>query len=214
MRVILADDVLLVRRGIADVLRDRAVEVVAETGDAVGLRDLVDEFRPDAVVLDIRMPPTHTVEGLVAAEQLRSEFPDVAVLLLSQYLESGYAVRLLGEGTGSVGYLIKEHVFEPHILTDALDRVCAGETVVDPAIVAQLVGRLRRDDPLDSLTAREREVLGFIAEGFSNRAIAQRLFVTERTVEAHTSNIFSKLHLNTSTDHHRRVLAVLAYLRA
>ena len=170
--------------------------------------------RPDAAIVDIRMPPTHTDEGLVAAQQIRAEHPDIGVLVLSHYVEPGYAIRLLEEHPERIGYLLKERVFDVAILVDALRRIADGETVVDPTIVARLVGRRRREDPLAELTEREREVLSLVAEGISNRAIAGRLFITERTVEAHVKQIFLKLHLDPKADSHRRVLAVLAYLRA
>jgi DNA-binding NarL/FixJ family response regulator len=160
------------------------------------------------------MPPTHTDEGLVAAQAIRAEHPEVGVLVLSQYVEPSYALRLLEEHPERVGYLLKERVFDVAILVDALRRIADGETVIDPTIVSRLVGRQRGGDPLAELTEREREVLGLLAEGLSNKAIAARLFVTERTVEAHVKQIFLKLHLNTNPDSHRRVLAVVAYLRA
>jgi DNA-binding NarL/FixJ family response regulator len=160
------------------------------------------------------MPPTHTDEGLVAASMIRTELPDVGVLILSQYIEPSYAMRLLEEHPERVGYLLKERVFDVALLVDALRRLGAGETVIDPTIVSRLVGRRRRQDPLEELTPREREALGLVAEGLSNKAIAARLVVTERTVEAHVKQIFMKLNLDTSPDSHRRVLAVLAYLRA
>jgi DNA-binding NarL/FixJ family response regulator len=168
---------------------------------------------PDAAVVDIRMPPTHTDEGLVAAQAIRAERPQVGVLILSQYVEPHYAMRLLEEHPERVGYLLKDRVFDVAILVDALRRLGDGETVVDPTIVAQLVGRRRRRDPLAELTDREREVLSLIAEGLSNHAIAERIFVTDRTVEAHTKQIFMKLGLDADPSSHRRVLAVLAYLR-
>jgi len=214
MRTVLADDMMLMRRGIAEILGEAGIEVVAEAEDAEGLLEAVARHQPDAAIVDIRMPPTQTTEGLVAAQEIRSRHPHVAVLILSQYVESSYAVRLVEDLPGSVGYLIKERVFEPEILTDALTRVCAGETVVDPTIVAQLFARMRRDDPLERLTAREREVLGLVAEGLSNRAVAERVFISERTVEAHIARIFEKLDLDGSPEQHRRVLAVLAFLRA
>lgn len=170
--------------------------------------------RPDVAIVDIRMPPTHTDEGLVAAQAIRTELPDTAILILSEYVEASYAMRLIEELPERVGYLLKERVFDVAVLIDALRRLTEGETVVDPTIVARLLSRRRRDDPLAELTDREREVLGLIAEGLSNQAIAARLFVTDRTVEAHTTHIFSKLGLHESRDQHRRVLAVLAYLRA
>jgi DNA-binding NarL/FixJ family response regulator len=164
--------------------------------------------------VDIRMPPTHTDEGLVAAQTIRTDYPEVSVLVLSQYVEASYAIRLLEENPERTGYLLKERVFDPVNLLDALRRLGDGETVVDPTIVSRLLGRRRRVDPLSELTDREREVLALLAEGLSNRALAARLFVTERTVEAHVTQIFLKLGLDTDPDSHRRVLAVLAYLRA
>ena len=214
MRVVVADDVMLTREGIARLLRDAGVEVVAEAGDAEGLLREVRLTRPDVALVDIRMPPTHTDEGLVAAQAIRTEHPQVGVLVLSQYVEPSYAMRLIQEHPERVGYLLKERVFDIATVVDALRRIVDGETVIDPTIVSRLVGRRRRQDPLADLSEREREVLGLIAEGMSNRAIAARLLVTERTVEAHVTRIFQKLHLPESTDQHRRVLAVLAFLRA
>ena len=214
MRVVVADDVLLTRQGIVHLLRDAGVEVVAEAQDAQGLLDQVRLARPDVALVDIRMPPTHTDEGLVAAQTIRAEHPQVGVLVLSQYVEPSYAMRLLQEHPERIGYLLKERVFDIATVVDALRRIVDGETVIDPTIVARLVGRRRRQDPLAVLSEREREVLGLIAEGLSNRAIAARLVVTERTVEAHVTQIFQKLRLPESPDQHRRVLAVLAFLRA
>jgi DNA-binding NarL/FixJ family response regulator len=214
VRVIVADDVMLTREGIVRLLREAAIDVVAQAGDANELLRYVGLTHPDAAIIDIRMPPTHTDEGLVAAHQIRSEYPSVSVLVLSQYVEPSYALRLLEEHPERVGYLLKERVYDVASLVDALRRITDGETVVDPTIVSRLVGRSRRDDPLCPLTAREREVLELIAEGLSNNAIAKRLYVTERTVEAHSKQIFQKLGLQTSPDSHRRVLAVLTYLRA
>ena len=214
MRVVVADDVMLTREGIVRLLEDAGVEVAGQAEDAAGLMRHVGLARPDAVVVDIRMPPTHTDEGLVAAQEIRETHPDVAVLVLSEYVEPAYAMRLLEEHPEGVGYLLKERVFDVVVLLDALRRLVEGETVVDPTIVARLLGRRRRTDPLEDLTPREREVLGLIAEGLTNRAIAARLFVTERTVEAHVKQIFLELGLGASPDSHRRVLAVLAYLRS
>ena len=214
VRVVVADDVLLTREGIARLLRDAGIEVVAEAEDAEGLLREVRLTRPDVALVDIRMPPTHTDEGLVAAQAIRTEHPQVGVLVLSQYVEPSYAMRLIQEHPERVGYLLKERVFDIATVVDALRRIVDGETVIDPTIVSRLVGRRRRQDPLADLSEREREVLGLIAEGMSNRAIAARLFVTERTVEAHVTQIFQKLHLPESPDQHRRVLAVLAFLRA
>jgi DNA-binding NarL/FixJ family response regulator len=214
MRVVVADDVLLTREGIVRLLRDADIEVVAEAADAQGLLHQVRLTRPDVALVDIRMPPTHTDEGLVAAQTIRAEHPQVGVLVLSQYVEPSYALRLIQEHPERVGYLLKERVFDIATVVDALRRIVDGETVIDPTIVARLLGRRRREDPLAVLSERERQVLGLIAEGMSNRAIAARLYVTERTVEAHVTQIFHKLGLPESPDRHRRVLAVLAFLRA
>ena len=214
MRVVVADDVMLTRTGIVRLLTDAGLDVVAEVGDAEQLLREVRLKQPDAAIVDIRMPPTHTEEGLVAAQRIGADHPEVGVLVLSQYVEPGYAMQLLDEHPEGVGYLLKERVFDVAVLVDALRRIAEGETVVDPTIVSRLFGRRRKDDPLDSLTEREREVLALLAEGLSNRAIADRLFVTERTVEAHVKQIFMKLGLGVDPDSHRRVLAVLAFLRA
>lgn len=214
MRVVVADDVMLTREGIVRLLRDAAVEVVAQASDANQLMEQVELMSPDVAVVDIRMPPTHTDEGLVAARRIRSEYPDVGVLVLSQYVEPSYAMRLIQDQTERVGYLLKERVFDIATVVDALRRISEGETVIDPTIVSRLLGRRRREDPTAQLTDREREVLALVAEGMSNRAIAARLFVTERTVEAHVTQIFQKLGLFESPDEHRRVLAVLTFLRA
>ena len=214
MRVIVAEDLLLTREGIIHLLADAGVEVVAQAPDAERLLDLVAEHRPDAVVVDIRMPPTHTDEGIVAAGRVRDAHPDIGVLVLSQYVESGWALRLVEEHPEGVGYLLKDRVMDGAIIVDALRRVVDGETVIDPTIVARLLGRRRRDDPLATLTEREREVLALVAEGLSNKAIAARLVLAERTVETHMSAIFGKLGLEGSPDQHKRVLAVLTWLRA
>jgi DNA-binding NarL/FixJ family response regulator len=213
MRVVVADDVMLTREGIARLLTDAGIDVVAQADDAEQLLREVRLKRPDAAIVDIRMPPTHTDEGLVASQRIRAEHPYVGVLVLSQYVEPSYALRLLEDHPERVGYLLKQRVFDVAVLIDALRRIADGETVVDPTIVARLFGRRRREDPLAELTNREREVLGLVAEGLSNRAIAGRLFVTERTVEAHVKQIFLKLRLAANPESHRRVLAVLAYLR-
>ena len=214
MRVVVAEDVMLTREGITRLLTDAGVDVVGQVGDATALLGAVRVTRPDAAIVDIRMPPTHTDEGLVAAQQIRTEHPGVSVLILSQYVEPHYAMRLLEEHPERVGYLLKERVFDVANLIDALRRLADGETVVDPTIVARLFARKRRADPLDQLSGREREALALVAEGLSNRAIATRLFVTERTVEAHVKQIFLKLGLDADPGSHRRVLAVLAYLRS
>jgi len=213
MRVVVAEDVMLTREGITRLLADAGVDVTAAVGDAAALLRAVGSTQPDAAIIDIRMPPTHTDEGLAAALQIRAQHPEVAVLILSQYIEPHYALQLLEDHPGRTGYLLKERVYDVGNLLDALRRLADGETVVDPTIVARLFARKRRADPLDQLTEREREVLALVAEGLSNRATAARLFVTERTVEAHVNQIFQKLGLSIDADSHRRVLAVLAHLR-
>jgi DNA-binding NarL/FixJ family response regulator len=210
---VVADDLMLTREGIVRLLSEAEIEVVAEAEDAEALLRHVRNARPDVAIVDIRMPPTHTDEGLVAAQQIRAQCPDVGVLVLSQYVEPSYAMRLLEEHPERTGYLLKERVFDVALLVDALRRIADSETVIDPTIVSRLVGRRRRTDPLGELSNREREVLGLVAEGLSNKAIAARLFVTERTVEAHVKQIFLKLGLNMNPESHRRVLAVLTYLR-
>lgn len=205
---------MLTREGITRLLRDAGVEVIGEADDAVSLLRAVRLKQPDAAIIDIRMPPTHTDEGLVAAQRIRAEYPNVGVLILSQYVEPRYAMQLLEQHPERVGYLLKERVFDIAILVDALRRLEDGETVVDPTIVSRLLGRKRRTDPLNELTTRERETLALVAEGLSNQAIGARLFVTERTVEAHVKQVFLKLGLQADASSHRRVLAVLAYLRA
>jgi DNA-binding NarL/FixJ family response regulator len=214
MRVVVAEDTMLTREGIVRMLADANVEVVAQVEEAEALIRAVRVEQPDVAIVDIRMPPTHTDEGLVAAQQIRREHPGTGVLLLSHYVEPSYALRLLEERPEQVGYLLKERVFDVAILIDALRRITDGESVVDPTIVSRLLGRQRRDDPLATLSPREREVLGLLAEGLSNGAIAGRLFVTPRTVEAHVKQVFLKLRLDANPESHRRVLAVLAYLGA
>jgi len=213
VRVIVAEDVMITREGIVRLLEEADVEVVAQVGDAPALHRAVDSLEPDAAVLDIRMPPTNRDEGLVAAGRIRQEHPNIAVLLLSQHVELSYALRLLEGSVERVGYLLKQRVFHPAVLVDALRRVCEGETVLDHTIVTELMNRKRREDPLAELTQREREVLASVAEGWSNHGIATRLDVSERTVEAHIAQVFSKLGIEESPDQHRRVLAVLAVLR-
>jgi DNA-binding NarL/FixJ family response regulator/class 3 adenylate cyclase len=213
-RLVVAEDVMLMREGIVRLLREAGFDVVGQAGDLDGLMRSVRLMRPDAVIVDIRMPPTHTDEGLVAAKQIRTEFPGTGVLVLSQYIEPSYAMRLIEEHPESVGYLLKERLFDVAVLVDALRRIADGECVIDPTIVSRLVGRRRREDPLSELTEREKEVLGLVAEGMTNYAIAARLSETEDAVEAHISQVFSKLHLPESPDEHRRVLAVLAFLRS
>jgi DNA-binding NarL/FixJ family response regulator len=213
MRVIVADDSMLTREGIVHLLSEAGVDVVAQADDAAALLRDVGRYTPDVAIVDIKMPPTHTDEGLVAAQRIRDEHPDVAVMVLSQYLEPSYAMRLLERHPEKVGYLLKERVFAAAVLVDALHRVCDGETVVDPTIVSRLFGRHRDNDPLETLSPREHEVLALVAEGLSNRAIAERLYVADRTVEAHVTQIFLKLGVDTSPHSHRRVLAVLSFLR-
>jgi len=214
MRVVVADDVMLTREGIAHLLVEAGIDVVAQAEDADGVLREVRLKQPDVAIVDIRMPPTHTDEGLVAAQRIRADHPAIGVLVLSQYVEPSYALRLLEEHPERVGYLLKQRVFDVAVLVDALRRIVDGETVVDPTIVSRLVGRQRRHDPLAELTPCEREVLSLVAEGLSNGAIASRLFVTERTVEAHVKQVFLKLGLAVDPESHRRVLAVLAYLRS
>ncbi len=213
-RVVLADDSVLLREGVARLLEEAGFEVVAQSGTADDLLRHVAMHRPDVAVIDIRMPPTHTDEGLRAAQEIREKHPSVGVLLLSQYVEPGYAMALLETSAEGVGYLLKDRVADLEQFGTAVRRVADGGSALDPTVVSQLVGRKRRDDPVDKLTAREREVLEFMAEGRSNQAIAERMFVTLRAVEKHVTSIFTKLGLPASTDDHRRVLAVLAFLRA
>ena len=213
MRVILADDSMLLREGLARMLSESGFEVVAQVGDAEALLATVDADPPDVCIVDIRMPPTNTTEGLQAALHLRVHHPEVAVLVLSQYVETRYAMELLAQGADGVGYLLKDRVGDIAELLAALRSVVAGRSVIDPAVVSRLVGRHRRADPMEALTAREREVLEQMAEGRSNRAIGERLFLSPKTVEAHVSSIFSKLGIEDTADDNRRVLSVLTWLR-
>jgi DNA-binding NarL/FixJ family response regulator/class 3 adenylate cyclase len=213
-RIVVAEDVMLMREGIVRLIREAGYEVVGEAGDLDGLMRTVTLTRPDVVIVDIRMPPTHTGEGLVAAGRIRAEHPETGVLVLSQYIEPSYAMRLIEEYPERVGYLLKERLFDVAVLVDALRRIADGECVVDPTIVSRLVGRRRRQDPLSELTERDREMLGLVAEGMSNHAIALRLSEDESVVEAEISEVFSKLNLPESPDQNPRVLAVLAFLRA
>ena len=214
MRVVIADDVMLTREGIARVLAAARVEVVAEAGDVDGLMRAVATQKPDCAIVDIRMPPTNTDEGIVAAQRIRELHPGVGVLVLSQYVEPGFAMRLLEENPERSGYLLKERISDPTTLVDALRRLVEGETVVDPSIVSRLLARRREADPVDELSDREREVLALVAEGLSNVEIGRRLFITERTVEAHVKQIFLKLGIGQAPQTNRRVLAVLACLRS
>jgi DNA-binding NarL/FixJ family response regulator/class 3 adenylate cyclase len=213
MRVVLADDSVLLREGIARLLEDAGFEIVAQSGTAEDLLRHVGMHKPDVALVDIRMPPTQTDEGLRAAKQIRERWPDTGVLVLSQYVESAYAMELLGENAEGVGYLLKDRVSDVDEFAAAVRRVGEGGSALDPAVVSQLVGRRRRDDPLEELTPREREVLELMAEGRSNQAIAERLVITLRAVEKHVTSIFSKLRLPASAEDHRRVLAVLTYLK-
>jgi DNA-binding NarL/FixJ family response regulator len=212
VRVIVADDEALLRQGLAALLATTDIDVVATVGDAQALTRAVDTLHPDAVLVDIKMPPTHTDEGIRAALDIRRHHPGTAVLVLSHYLDSRYAMRLMETREGSVGYLLKERVSDLAVLVEALHRITDGESVVDPTIVARLINR-RSHSPIQRLSDREREILALMAEGHSNARIGQRLFLSPRTVEAHIGHIFHKLDLATSDDYHRRVLAVLAYLR-
>jgi DNA-binding NarL/FixJ family response regulator len=214
MQIVLADDELLVRDGLARLLEDADIEVASRCADATGLMRAIASWHPDVAIVDIRMPPTHTDEGLVAAQEIRRRYPDVGVLVLSHHLESGYAMQLLENAPERVGYLLKERVSDLAVLLDALRRITDGECVLDPTIVARLIARRRAQGPLDELTDREREVLALIAEGRSNHAICESLFLSPKTVEGHIRQIFLKLGLQDSPQDHRRVLAVLTFLRA
>jgi DNA-binding NarL/FixJ family response regulator len=213
MRVGIADDTMLIREGVAQLLTKAGFDVTVKAADADELLRLVALRRPDAVIVDIKMPPTHTDEGLLAADAIRASHPDIGVLVLSQYLATEYALRLLERHPEGVGYLLKERVSDIAVLADALSRVAEGESVLDPTIVSRLLKR-RRDTPLADLTERERDVLALMAEGQSNKGICAKLFLSPKTVEAHVGHIFSKLGLRETADQHRRVVAVITYLRA
>jgi DNA-binding NarL/FixJ family response regulator len=214
VRVVLADDSLLLREGIAKLLEDAGFEIVGQSGTADDLLLKVRSYNPDVAIVDIRMPPTHTDEGLQAAKEIRERHPEVGVLVLSQYVEAGYALDLLQGSAEGVGYLLKDRVADIHDFADAVRRVGEGGSALDPTVVSRLVGRRRGEDPLDELTPREREVLELMAEGRSNNAIAEKLVVTPRAVEKHVTSIFAKLGLPASEQDHRRVLAVLTLLNA
>jgi DNA-binding NarL/FixJ family response regulator len=213
LRVVVADDSVLLREGVARLLDDAGFNVVGQAGDADELLLKVRSYTPDVAIVDIRMPPTHTDEGLQAAKEIRERYPDVGVLVLSQYVESGYALELLQEDANGIGYLLKDRVSDVGEFAAAVKRVAEGGSALDPEVVSRLVGRRRGDDPLSSLTPREREVMELMAEGRSNQAIAERLVVTLRAVEKHVTSIFGKLRLPADEQDHRRVLAVLTYLR-
>jgi DNA-binding NarL/FixJ family response regulator len=213
MRVVIADDAVLLREGLIRLVEENGHTVVAAVGDGPSLVEAIAEHKPDVSIVDVRMPPSHTDEGLRAAVQARGLVPGSPILVLSQYVEVSYADDLLADRLGAVGYLLKDRVSEVAEFLDGLRRVAAGGTVLDPEVVAQLLVRRRRDDPLRNLTPREREVLARMAEGLSNAAIARKMVVTEGAVEKHVRNIFTKLDLHQDEEQHRRVLAVLAYLR-
>ncbi|MEA2516325.1 MAG: hypothetical protein QOG16_163 [Actinomycetota bacterium] len=213
MRVILADDSVLIRAGLARILQERGFEVTAEAGTAEELITFVEADPPDIAIIDIRMPPTQTDEGLRAAESIRLSHPDVALLVLSQHLNTRYAVKLLTEGAERTGYLLKERVTDISELTDVIARLMEGESVIDPDIVARLMAKGRGNDPVATLTGREREVLSLMAEGRSNKGISDKLFLSPKTVNTHIHNIFDKLGLELAPDDHRRVLAVIEFLR-
>jgi len=215
MRVVIADDSLLIRDGLASLLRDAGVDVVAQTASADDLLLKIASYRPDVAIIDVRMPPTHTDEGLRAAEEIRRRYPDVGILILSQHVEVGIATRLLSESAAGIGYLLKDRVTNLEDFTAALRRVAEGGSVLDPQVVSQLLTKARgADDPLNLLTPREREVIELVAEGRSNKGIGERLVITERAVQKHVTSIFMKLDLQQSDDDHRRILAVLAYMRS
>ncbi|MGZ4650202.1 MAG: response regulator transcription factor [Kineosporiaceae bacterium] len=213
MRVVVADDSVLLREGVVSILREAGFDVVAQAGTADQLLLYVRSNLPDVAVVDIKMPPTFTDEGLRAAQRIRASHPGVGVLVLSQYIETGYALELLADGAEGVGYLLKERVSDITDFAAAVRRVGEGGSALDPTVVSRIVNRRRRDDPLAELTPREREVLELMAEGRSNQGIAERLVVTERAVEKHVTSIFQKLQLPAAAEDHRRVLAVLTYLK-
>jgi DNA-binding NarL/FixJ family response regulator len=212
VRVILADDAVVIRQGLARLLTDEGFEIAAQVGDAEALLQAVDADPPDAVVVDIRMPPTFSSEGLAAAQEIRSRHPSIGVLVLSQHIDAAYAMRLVSERAEGVGYLLKDRIADVAALADALRRVSAGETVVDPDLVGELLGAPRTEDPLAELTAREREVLALVAEGRTDRGIAEALWLSPKTVETHVRTIFRKLDLPSAPTENRRVHAVLAFL--
>ena len=214
MKVVLADDSVLLREGVARLLEDAGFDVVGQAANADELMLKVRSYSPDVAIVDIRMPPTQTDEGLRAAKEIREKYPGTSVLVLSQYVEPAYAMELLSESAEGVGYLLKDRVADIPDFVAAVKRVAEGGSALDPTVVSHLVGRRRGADPLSELTPREREVLELMAEGLSNQAVAERLVVTERAVEKHVTSIFGKLRLAADPESHRRVLAVLTYLRS
>ena len=213
MRVVLAEDSVLFRKGLARLLQDAGVEIIAEVDDAEALLRRIKAEPPDVAIVDIRMPPSHTTEGVQAAIEIRSGYPEVGVLVLSQHVEAEYALELLRDTQGRVGYLLKDRVTDPGEIIDALERIHEGETVVDSELVTRLLGRRRDSSPLESLTEREREVLAAMAEGRTNQGVADSLFLSPKTVETHIRSIFQKLDLPPGEDYHRRVQAVVTWLR-
>jgi len=212
MRIVIAEDAAVIRAGLTEILTDRGHEIVAAVGDAEALKDAVTAYQPDVAIVDVRMPPSHTDEGLRAAIAIRRDHPGVGILVFSQYIETRYAADLLAGRSGGVGYLLKDRVANVAEFTDAITRIAAGGTALDPEVVSGLLSASRHASTLGALTTREQDVLALMAEGRSNSAIADRIFVSERAVEKHISNIFTKLALPPSDSDHRRVLAVLAYL--
>ena len=212
MRIVIAEDAVLLRAGLTGLLADAGHEVVAAVDNADDLLVVVERHRPDMCVVDVRMPPTHTDDGLRAALQIRARWPGTGILVLSQYVEETYAGELLADDTAGIGYLLKDRIADVGEFLGAVDRVGGGGTALDPEVVAQLLARARRKDPLERLSPREREVLGLMAEGRTNRAIAEQLVIAEHTVEKHVSSVMGKLRIPASADDHRRVLAVLTFL--
>jgi len=214
MRVVIAEDSPLLREGVAHILTENGVDVLAQVGDATALLEVVNRLKPDLAIVDVRMPPTQTDEGARAAVDIRSQHPDVRVLLLSQVVEAQHALKLFSDHPEGFGYLLKDRVLAIDDFLQSVHRVADGGTAIDPEVVSQLLGRHRAHNPLDDLTTRERDVLSLMAEGRSNRGIGQKLFLSPKTVESHIHNIFGKLGLPAAADDHRRVLAVLTYLRS
>jgi DNA-binding NarL/FixJ family response regulator len=214
MRALIAEDSLLLREGLVRLLEEEGIDVVGQVGDAESLVKRVRADPPDVCIVDVRMPPDNEADGLIAAIEIRSGFPHLGILVLSQYVEPHYALELLEGGPDGVGYLLKERISDRNQFMDGLRAVASGGTAIDPAVVAQLFGRPRKDDPIEHLTERERDVLATMAEGKTNSAIAQTLYMSEKTVESHVSSIFTKLDLRADHDTNRRVLAVLRWLRS